>query len=306
MEEFQEFREKCRLYHNECGAGWVELQPNVSRVRIIDDVEKMKELCREVGNSWGQIVHHMNGQTYTVIANYPPNKYAVYDPISDHQNGIIYVPLKAVTVIDEQVQPPHAWSELKPYVSRVRLMSDTQKMAKFCQEVGNSWGHHVHHMNGQTYTVVKNIPPNLYAVSDHQNGIINVPWKAITALEEDNFAAGELMEQFQNAMEGRSIGDLIEVDVRTPQGQIEICISSSSTVAECLWQVVNESGVLFNHSALNMGGEALPLDDSLLECGVEGGAHLTLVDTQPHQVCHLKRILESIQQAKPLAASPNQ
>jgi len=282
-----------------------ELQKNVSRVQLISDPQRMAELCAEVGNIWTPEVHHMNGQIYTVVENLPPNKYAVYDPVCGKkglQGGKIFVPSKAVTVVDEQVEPPHAWCELQPHVARVQLISDVREMGRFCQEVGNSWGSMVHHMNGQTYTVVENHPPNKYAVYDPvceakglQGGIIYVPWKGITALEEDNFAASELMERFQRGLDRKDKGDPIEIDIKTPQGDhIDMSISSSSTVAECLWQVVNETGVVFNRSVLHMGGEPLGLEDSLSASGVEGGAHLTLVDSEPHQVSHLKSIVESM------------
>ena len=148
----------------------------------------------------------------------------------------------------------------------------------------------VHHMNGQTYTVVENHPPNKYAVYDPvceakglQGGIIYVPWKGITALEEDNFAASELMERFQRGLDRKDKGDPIEIDIKTPQGDhIDMSISSSSTVAECLWQVVNETGVVFNRSVLHMGGEPLGLEDSLSASGVEGACVPLCQAPHPH------------------------
>jgi len=78
---------------------WVELKPGVSRVRLISDPEKMKKLCKKVGNSWGPVVHHMNGNEYTVVENLPPSRYVVYDPVCDAkgiQNGKIFVPYNGV------------------------------------------------------------------------------------------------------------------------------------------------------------------------------------------------------------------
>ena len=81
---------------------WRELVPNKSRVRLVADAAEMTRLCGSVGNSWGPEVHHMHGKVFTVVENLPPNKYVVYDRISDEkglQRGRIYVPWNALSLV---------------------------------------------------------------------------------------------------------------------------------------------------------------------------------------------------------------
>ena len=108
-----------------------ELQKNVSRVQLISDPQRMAELCAEVGNIWTPEVHHMNGQIYTVVENLPPNKYAVYDPVCGKkglQGGKIFVPSKAVTVVDEQVMTHESGGIIPTFCGKILLHS-------FCKPV---------------------------------------------------------------------------------------------------------------------------------------------------------------------------
>merc|ERR1719217_1573632 len=74
------------------------------------------------------------------------------------------------------------WRELVPHKSKVRIVVNPEEMSRLCGEFGNTWSSRVHHMNGNVYTVIENMPPKRYRVYDpvceargHQGGRITVP-----------------------------------------------------------------------------------------------------------------------------------
>lgn len=83
------------------------------------------------------------------------------------------------------------WCELVPNQSKVRIVAGPEEMLRLCLEVGNNWSSRVHHMNGNIYTVVGNLPPMRYLVYDPvcdkrgiQDGRIYVPYKAVAVVRE--------------------------------------------------------------------------------------------------------------------------
>lgn len=96
---------------------WRELVPQVSKVRIIKSVAETQKLAVEDGNVWPANVHHMNGQVFTVVANVPPSRYEVYDPVSaskGFQNGRIFVSYKALELVPEAPPPVQHQYLFKP------------------------------------------------------------------------------------------------------------------------------------------------------------------------------------------------
>merc|ERR1719316_2386660 len=83
-------------------------------------------------------------------------------------------------------KPMTRWLELNEGRDKVRLIADEKEMERLARQVGNCWDERVHHMNGNVYTVVENLPPHRYLVYDPvsdrnglQSGKIFVPYQGV-------------------------------------------------------------------------------------------------------------------------------
>lgn len=94
------------------------------------------------------------------------------------------------------------WCELIPGKSKLRIIVGFEEMIRLCNEVGNAWSERVHHMNGNVYTVVENLPPKRYKVYDHvcaargiQGGNILVPYTAVALVLEPQLVLHARLEE---------------------------------------------------------------------------------------------------------------
>jgi len=103
-----------------------------SIVRVPESVSEMSQCVTKSGFSWGEQLHHMNGQEYSVYGARDVDTLIVYDETSDmlgYQDGMIYLPLDCVEVVQTEFENANAWVSLNLHQTLRDVFPDSESWA---------------------------------------------------------------------------------------------------------------------------------------------------------------------------------